>query len=79
MFVFLPVMVFVLIILTWVLWLVITYSINEYLIPLLNLSTDYTMTLQFWCLIALVCLILWFAIFSKKLESEKFKDYLNKN
>lgn len=66
-------------VLVWIVWVWITSITNSVIIPLLELPSSSNISLQNWIVIWIIILIFYYIIFTKKIEWDKFKDYLFKN
>lgn len=60
------------------LWVWVTLWINSYILPYVWFDSTSNISLPAWMLIATLLLLIYFTIFTKNLESNKFKDYRNK-
>lgn len=59
-----------------VLWIIISVLINTYLIPILGFDETSNISIGWWVVIVIIISCLYFMIFTKKVESKKFKKYL---
>lgn len=60
------------------LWVWITLWINSYIIPYMWFDQSSNISIWVWMLIATLLVMIYFTLFTKNFESEKFKDYRNK-
>lgn len=66
-------------VMVWLLWVWITLWFNDVILPLLWWNEDDFISLWTGMIFATIALVIYFFLFTKTLESKKFKDYRDMN
>lgn len=61
----------------WILTIIITLWFNSYIFP--YFWTNIEMNLLTWFFISVLLILIYYIFFTKNLESDKFRDFLNKD